>query len=219
MKRSLIAGLGLLAMAAAPATAADIPRGAAPYQAPAYVRAYNWTGFYLGLNAGGAWGRSSWDGFAVNTDPSGFMIGVTAGYNWQGASPMVFGLEGDFDWSTVKGSVACAGTTCETKNTWFGTVRGRVGYAFDRIMPYVTGGLAFGNIEAKPVALAGASSGNAGWTIGAGVEGAIADRWTAKVEYLYASIGDTNCNVANCGVASNVDLRLNILRGGVNYRF
>jgi outer membrane immunogenic protein len=131
----------------------------------------------------------------------------------------VFGLEGDVDWSNVRGSTACAVGTCETKNDWFGTVRGRVGYAFDRIMPYVTGGLAFGNIDAKPVGFAGTSSSHAGWTLGAGVEGAIADRWTAKVEYLYASIGDTNCNAAACGIATNVDLRLNILRGGVNYRF
>jgi len=185
------------------------------------VTAYNWTGFYLGLNAGYGWARSCWDGFAVNTSPSGGMIGVTAGYNWQGmGSPFVFGLEGDIDWANIKGNVVCpAATTCETKTTWFGTFRGRVGYAFDRIMPYVTGGVAFGNIQANRTGFSGASSGNLGWTVGVGLEAAIADRLTGKLEYLYASIGDTNCSIAECGTAANVDLRLNILRAGLNYRF
>ena len=69
---------------------------------------YNWTGFYLGINGGGAWGDSDWNGFAVSNNPSGGMIGVTAGYNWQGAgSPWVFGLEGDVDWAFIDGSTPC----------------------------------------------------------------------------------------------------------------
>ena len=82
MKRSLAAVLGLLAVAAAlPAQAADLPRGM-PYKAPAaYAPAYNWTGFYLGIQGGGAWGSSDWDGLAVSNSPSGGMIGGTAGYN------------------------------------------------------------------------------------------------------------------------------------------
>ena len=79
-----------------------------PYKAPAYVAQYNWTGFYLGINGGGAWGDSDWNGFAVSNSPSGGMIGGTAGYNWQGAgSPWVFGLEGDIDWTNIKDSRAC----------------------------------------------------------------------------------------------------------------
>ena len=77
MKRSLVCGLGFLALAAAmPASAADLPRGLMPYKAPAYVAGYNWTGFYLGINGGGAWGDSDWNGFAVSNSPSGGMIGV-----------------------------------------------------------------------------------------------------------------------------------------------
>ncbi len=88
-----------------PASAADLPRGAVPYKAPAYVAQYNWTGFYLGINGGGAWGDSDWNGFAVSNSPSGGMIGGTAGYNWQGAgSPWVFGLEGDIAWANIKDS-------------------------------------------------------------------------------------------------------------------
>ena len=105
MKRFVVAGLGFLALAAMPASAADLPRGSMPYKAPAYVAQYNWTGFYLGINGGGGWGDSDWNGFAVSNSPSGGMIGGTAGYNWQGAgSPWVFGLEGDIDWTNIKGA-------------------------------------------------------------------------------------------------------------------
>ena len=220
MKRFVVASLGFLALAAMPASAADLPRGST-YRAPAYAAQYNWTGFYLGINGGGGFGDSSWNGFAVSNSPTGGMIGGTAGYNWQGAgSPWVFGLEGDIDWSSVSGSHACtAATMCESKNTWLGTIRGRVGYAWDRIMPYLTAGGAFGNIQANRTGFAGASDANVGWTVGGGIEAAIAGNWTAKAEYLYASFGDTACNAVACGVATNVDMRLHMLRAGVNYRF
>ncbi len=78
---------------------------------------------------------------------SGGLVGGTLGYNWQ-VGQAVFGLEGDIDWSNIRGSAFCGGvTSCETKNDWLGTVRGRLGYAFDRFMPYVTGGLAVGDIK------------------------------------------------------------------------
>ncbi len=221
MKRSLAAGLGFLALAASiPATAADLPRGM-PYKAPvAYAPAYNWTGFYLGINGGGAFGNSDWNGLGVSNSPGGGMIGVTAGYNWQAmGSPYVFGIEGDVDWTNVSDSTVCGGSTCETKNSWFGTVRGRVGYSWDRWLPYVTGGVAFGDVKANLSGFAGSSDTNAGWTIGVGVEGVIANNWTAKLEYLYADIGDTTCSAAACGTATNVDLKMNIVRAGLNYRF
>ena len=220
MKRSLVAGFGLLALAALPASAADLPRAATPYRAPAYVAQYNWTGFYLGINGGGGWGDSDWNGFGLGNKPSGGMIGGTAGYNWQApGSPWVFGLEGDVDWTNIKDTSACGGLICETRNNWFGTVRGRVGYAFDRFLPYFTGGLALGDVEARRTGFAGSKDTNAGWTLGVGIEGVIAGNWTAKVEYLHADLGDTTCSAIACGTASNVDLQLNILRGGLNYRF
>lgn len=222
MKRSLVAGFGLLALAAVmPASAADLPRGM-PYKAPAFVPVgYNWTGFYLGINGGYAWGDSDWNGLAVNTKPQGGLIGLTAGYNWQGAgSPWVFGLEGDIDWASIEGSSACAVVfTCQTKSNWFGTARGRVGYAFDRVMPYVTGGAAFGDIEANVAPFGSVKQTNVGWTAGGGVEGAIAGNWTAKVEYLYADLGTNNCNAFVCGAGTSVDLQLSVVRGGINYRF
>jgi outer membrane immunogenic protein len=220
MKRVLTAAIGLaLCVATIPATAADLPRRGGAYKAPSFVPVNNWAGFYLGINGGGGWGSSDWNGLGVSNSPSGGMIGLTAGYNWQGGSPWVFGLEGDINWTNFSASAACGAVTCTTENNWLGTVRGRIGYSWDRFMPYVTGGAAFGDIDAKRTGFAGASDTNVGWTLGGGIEGVIAGRWTGKVEYLYADIGNTTCGAAACGTATNVDLRMNILRAGVNYRF
>src|SRR5258708_15341355 len=119
MKRFVVAGLGFLALAAMPASAADLPRGSMPYKAPAYVTQYNWTGFYLGINGGGGFGDSSWNGFAVSNSPTGGMIGGTAGYNWQGAgSPWVVGLESDIHWTNIQANTARGAPNCQTKNNW-----------------------------------------------------------------------------------------------------
>jgi len=221
--RRLLTTISVLALTATAAMAADLPRQM-PAKAPAYVPvAYNWTGFYLGINGGYGWGRSSWDGFGSgNFNTSGGLIGGTIGYNWQGAgSPWVFGLEGDVDWASIRGSfanAACPGG-CETKSSWLATVRGRAGYAFDRVLPYITGGLAVGDIQANRPGFAGMSDTRAGWTVGAGIEAAIVDRWTAKVEYLYTDLGSSSCSAASCGINTNVSARNNLLRAGLNYRF
>jgi outer membrane immunogenic protein len=221
MKRSLAAGLGLLAFALAmPASAADLPRSSMPYKAPAYMAGYDWTGFYLGINGGYGWGDSDWNGGAIGNSPSGGMIGVTAGYNWQGmGNPWVFGLEGDVDWTNIKDSSLCGAGICETRNDWLGTFRGRIGYSFDRVMPYFTGGVAFGNIKANIPGVGSWSDTNAGWVVGAGLEAAIAGNWTGKVEYLHADLGDTTCSPLLCGGVTNVDLSVNVVRAGLNYRF
>src|SRR5438034_9055806 len=220
MKRFVVAGLGFLALAAMPASAADLPRGST-YRAPAYAPQYNWTGFYLGINGGGGFGDSNWNGFAVSNSPSGGMIGGTAGYNWQGAgSPWVFGLEGDIDWTNIKASTACAGLNCQTKNNWLGTVRGRVGYAFDRFLPYFTGGLALGDINATRPGFPGGSITNAGWTVGAGLEVGLVSNVSLKAEYLYVDLGTFNLGI-NCALApgGNVSFTTSIFRAGANVRF
>jgi outer membrane immunogenic protein len=220
MKRMLLASAGLLAMATA-AMAADLPRQM-PVKAPAYVPAYyNWTGFYLGLNAGGGFGRSRWDGIPTNSfNTSGALVGGTAGYNWQ-YGQAVLGLEGDADWSGISGTtnVNCP-LGCKTSNNWLSTIRGRLGYAGDRWMPYVTGGAAFGDIKASIPGFSSIDTTKAGWTVGAGLEFAIAGPWTAKVEYLYVDLGNANCGIACSGISpDNVSLKENIVRGGINYRF
>ena len=88
-------------------------------------------------------------------------------------------------------------STCETSNDWLATFRGRIGYAFDRWLPYITGGGAYGNVKATvsvPIAglSASASNNQFGWTVGAGLEYAFLGNWTAKIEYLYVDLGSFN---------------------------
>lgn len=226
MKRALLAGLGVLAVVSmiGSAKAADISRRVVqpmPAKAPAF-EVYNWTGFYVGINGGGAWGRSTWSGATGSStaNTSGGLIGGTLGYNVQ-LNQLVLGLEGDLDWTNTSGSIntlPCT-TSCETQNSWLGTVRGRIGYAFDRFMPYITGGLAVGDIRAEQAGFGGAHKTKAGWTIGGGLEAAIAGPWTAKIEYLYVDLGSMNCPAGSCAVSTDVDSRANVVRAGLNYRF
>ncbi|HTV37122.1 MAG TPA: outer membrane protein [Xanthobacteraceae bacterium] len=220
MKRVILACAGVLALSGV-AAAADLPPAPGPapyYKAPAYLPGYNWSGFYLGINGGGAWGDSNWTTPGrVNT--SGGLVGGTIGYNYQ-INQAVLGVEGDIDWADINGTLtntACP-VGCKTTDSWLSTVRGRLGYAADRFMPYVTGGLAVGNIEASIPGLASTNTTNAGWTLGGGIEFAIAGHWTAKAEYLYVDLGNTNVPVTG-GPAQNVSFKANVFRGGVNYRF
>jgi outer membrane immunogenic protein len=219
MKRLLLAGFGLMALVGASA-AADLPPGPPNYyKSPALVPPpYTWSGFYIGVNGGGGLGRSNWDtAGAFNVD--GGLVGGTIGYNYQ-FGRAVLGVEGDLDWSGLRGSTTGAGCPagCTTNDSWLSTVRGRLGYAADRFMPYITGGGAFGNINASTPG-GGGSATNAGWTIGAGLEFAIAGNWTAKAEYLYVDLGHFNCGISCGAVTDNVSFNANIVRGGINYRF
>jgi outer membrane immunogenic protein len=221
MKR-VVCGFVALAAMTTIAAAADLARRGPyyPAPAPAYAPVYNWTGFYIGVNGGGGFGSSTWDSTG-RRNVSGGLVGGTVGYNYQ-FGQVVAGIEGDVDWSGINGTTtnACP-LGCKTSNTWLATVRGRLGYAADRFMPYITGGGAFGNIQASTPGLAQTSSDNAGWTLGAGLEAVLVPNWTAKVEYLYVDLGNFNCGL-NCGaglVTDNVSFHANLLRAGVNYKF
>jgi outer membrane immunogenic protein len=223
MKRAVFAGVLISLFAAQGAGAADLgPRPVYKAAPPpmSVPTTYNWTGLYLGFNAGGAFGTSRWSAGAADTgnfDVSGGLVGGTIGYNVQ-YGQTVFGLEGDADYADVKGSTNtnCIGT-CTTSNHFLSTVRGRIGYAFDRVMPYATGGLAVGDIKAETGL--DTSTTKAGFTVGGGVEFALAGGWTAKAEYLYVDLGNFNCGAA-CGLAgTEVKFNENIVRGGINYRF
>ena len=191
-------------MFAAALAFADLPQPPPPQAPTAYVPTvapiYNWGGIYRGANAGYGFGNSDWtdpanvSGSTGNFDVSGFLAGGTLGVNFQSGA-WVFGIGGDFDGSWLKGtssSTFCANVgfgaaaQCETKNTWLGTARGRVGYTADRVLFYGTAGGAFGNIEAGVNELQ--NSTEFGWTAGAGVEFALADNWTARVEYLFVDL-------------------------------
>jgi iron complex outermembrane recepter protein len=197
----------------------------------------DWTGIYLGLNAGYSFGGSDWtDNVTASSTgsfgTSGFVFGGTLGANYQVGS-LVFGVEGDGDWSDASGFGTFTATNlcadgCLTANSWLATVRGRAGYAFDRFFAYSTAGAAFGDVRANfsndPVS----SVTKAGWTAGAGVEVALDHNWSAKAEYLFVDLGNgsctTDCAIANAngpptipGVAVRFDE--SVVRGGVNYRF
>ena len=203
------------------AQAADLPRP--QYKAPAYIEpAFNWTGFYVGFNGGYGWGKSHWTGGAgdFSVAPKGFMAGGTIGYNYQWDA-VVLGIEGDIDYMALKGTAdaaICLG--CTFKDTWLGTLRGRVGYSFDRWLPYLTGGFAYGNAYVSSP-IGSATGTKQGWTAGVGVEYAFAGPWSAKFEYLYVDLGTTTCAQAACGFATNVQVKptINLVRMGVNYRF
>jgi len=218
MKRVIAASLGALALVmAGPVAAADLSGRYGP--GPIYSPVYNWTGFYIGINGGGGWGRSQWDSTG-SFDLWGGLLGATVGYNWQ-TGPWVFGAEADVGWSSIKGTTfaACA-SGCETSNSWLATVRGRAGYAFDRILPYITAGLAVGDIRARRPGFAGADDTNVGPAVGAGLEVGLLGNWTAKAEYLFVHLGDFNCGLA-CGpvTPNNVSFSAHIVRGGINFRF
>jgi outer membrane immunogenic protein len=227
---TLMAIAGLLAAAwASPSLAADLPRPA--YKAPVYVApVFTWSGFYVGINGGYAWGHSDWNNATmgnVSMNVKGGMVGGTLGYNLQTGN-FVFGLEGDVDATWIDGSsgggaagTPCTSPNCETKNSWLGTGRGRIGYAFDRWMPYLTGGAAFGNIKATAANGGSVDKTKLGWTLGGGVEWAFAGPWSAKLEYLYADLGKITCDAATCGggVDTDVSYKTNMVRVGVNYRF
>jgi outer membrane immunogenic protein len=226
MTRILIALFALIAALASPSFAADLSHPV--YKAPPgmYVAPpFSWTGFYVGINGGYGWGRSNWSSVATagTPKPNGGLLGGTVGYNLQ-TGIWVWGLEGDIDASWMKGSDGsgtgvCTGVGCQTKNTWLATTRARIGYAADRFLPYITGGAAFGDIKMTPAGGTSTTTTKGGWTVGGGVEFAIAAAWSAKLEYLYADLGKATCGAATCGIDTAVTYKANIVRAGVNYRF
>jgi outer membrane immunogenic protein len=226
MKRSFFAGLGLLALVAAPAAAADLPRGM-PYKAPAYVTSYNWTGFYIGAHGGYGWGASN---DSDNFDLRGAFIGGQIGYNWQAmGSPWVFGVEVDSAWADLGRTDTFATgvgiVSVSSDANYMGSARVRVGYAFDRTMIYATGGLGWINNEVSVNATVGPftvgvsdSKMHIGGVVGAGVEHAFAPNWSGKVEYLYAMY-NSQTYFSGIGGGFSADADVHTVKVGVNYHF
>jgi outer membrane immunogenic protein len=257
MKRLLI-GTAVLLGTVVSAAAADLY-----VKAPPSVAEYNWTGFYIGGNIGYSWGTSdstvdfynSTTGALLGSASGSFSMdgvigGGQVGYNKQ-TGKIVWGLEADIQASGQQGSAAftcvtCTPTVTETLNQkldWFGTVRGRLGWTVTpTVLAYVTGGLAYGDIETNGVisdpTTFSTSTVKAGWTVGGGVEAQISGNWTAKIEYLYMDLGSvsgglvstpiiltpctqirTSCALSTTFGSSGSGITDNILRLGVNYRF
>ncbi|EIG59229.1 outer membrane immunogenic protein [Bradyrhizobium sp. JR4.1] len=206
--KALVVGAAALAAVGwtASAEAADLNYGQrAPYTVNQPLNAYSWAGPYLGANLGYEWG-------SVNNNPakpSGFVGGVQAGYNFQ-TGPWVFGVEGDIQAAGADDTFA----PWKFSNPWFGTLRGRAGYAFSNVLFYGTAGLAFGELRAQTFGWTESHT-SAGWTIGAGAEVGFAPNWSAKLEYLYIDLSTSQFAIT--GVSNGYSA--SVVRAGVNYHF
>ena len=208
MKKVILA-LTVAGMAAASsaASAADMQNGPTPYySSPAPQGAYyNWAGPYAGANVGYQWGSVS----NTSTNPSGLEGGLQGGYNWQNGQ-FVYGAETDLQISGADDTFA----PYKFSNPWFGTLRGRAGMAMNNILFYGTLGLAYGGLKGESAGLSESKT-HIGWTAGLGAEVGLTPQWSAKIEYLYASLSSRTYSVTG----SDNGLSSSFLRIGVNYHF
>ena len=242
MKRALLTTV-FFGLGAAPSIAADL--AARTYtKAPPLAAIYDWTGFYVGVNAGGGVGRDrtqhqpiAGQNYSLYLQPQGALGGAQIGYNWQTNSvlgPIVFGVEADLqgaglsDDRTNLNFAGLLSTNYSQKLDWFGTVRGRVGLAKGPVLSYVTAGFAYGDVNTT-ITQSGPGLGPAtfavdrlqgGWTVGSGVEAALGGNWTGKIEHLYLNLGNRTDFAASLIFPSNVntEIRQHIFRAGLNYR-
>lgn len=221
--------------------AADMPLKA-PVAAPA---PYIWTGFYVGAHVGGGWSDTDWrhghcdcadmgapGEFLTSANGNALLGGVQAGYNHQYAPNWLFGFEGQFSWTSIDGT----GTwthhsephTASFDVKWVATFGPRLGYVFDRGSVYIKGGVAFANIDYDHTHLLANSTLHAvsgsdtktGWFIGGGIEHALGNQWSAKVEYNFIDLGSENVTLTGCcTVRFKVDQQIHIVKAGINYRF
>ncbi|WP_046865276.1 outer membrane protein [Microvirga massiliensis] len=278
MKKILLSSVALLGFTAG-AMAADLPARAAPV-APVFtpVPVFTWTGFYVGVNAGWAWGNNNdsngvfvpagtFPGVASTTsgtlfvpgndnDNEGFTGGGQIGYNYQIGS-FVIGVEADFQGIAsdnnnnnffgaapafiaatgpgIPGDVAVVSTGGLRGLDWFGTVRARAGVAFDRWLVYATGGFAYGGGGDNNSFCGGVffncnnDDTRTGWTVGGGVEYAITNNFTARIEGLYVNLDSGNrfngvvfdnaSRTLFVGNGNNGDNEFGVVRAAVNYKF
>jgi len=235
------AALALLGSVAV-ANAADLAM--APVEpAPPIVYAFSWTGFYVGANIGYGFGgddrvgeRSDFGSNFPNVDKfelSGVFGGLQGGYNYQMGS-FVFGLEADIQAAgiddDINASTGIIDWTGKSELNWFGTVRPRIGFAWDRALIYATGGVAFGGVDYKIHADDGFTTLDqknddtlVGYAVGAGVEYAFTDNWTAKLEYQYVNFGSENVSGTTAdgsAVWTTVETPdFHSVRLGINYKF
>jgi outer membrane immunogenic protein len=229
--KKLVLVMSMLAASTAAVFAADLAAKPvytkAPVVAPAAV--YNWTGLYAGIEGGWGWGSTNHTDLTPTPfdrgpwNINGGFLGGTVGYNWQ-MNQFVFGLEGDGSWADIHKDfhgVACNSGLCFTDIRSLGTIRARGGIAMNNWLFYLTGGAAVADVRAgiygcSPTSCIGDTT-RWGWTGGGGVEWGFAPQWSAKLEYLYADLG----NKVNylTGFNNTVSVTSNIIRGGINYHF
>jgi len=215
MKKILLASVALFGFAGV-ASAADLPvRSAPPAPIVAAAPIFTWTGFYAGVNAGAAFNANNNDGvvfgdttfFGDSDDDASFIGGAQIGYNYQMGS-FVVGLEGDLQWADFGSTTYAfgpAGVYTADSDDWFGTVRARAGVAFDRALIYATGGFAF-------------TDNRNGWVVGGGLEYAITNNLSAKVEGLYVNLDSDDVTFAGTTFSTG-DTDFGVVRAGLNFRF
>ena len=206
MLKRLIGATAALALTAAGAAAGDLGRGP-PCCAPNPINYgyYLWAGPYLGANLGYQWGSLSNSG----AKPNGVVGGLQGGFNWQ-FDQIVLGWEADLQLSNSNDVFA----NYKFSNPWFGTMRGRGGFALNNILFYGTLGLAYGRGHVD-IGSVGESNFHVGWTAGAGLEVGLAPRWSVKAEYLFIDLASESYGLT----LTNNGLTSNLVRFGVNYRF
>jgi outer membrane immunogenic protein len=235
LKRLLVSA-AVVTISMTAAFAADLPMISAP---PVFtpVPVYDWSGFYVGANAGVGWANG---GNVTVFDPvlgaqsinvvsrSGLIGGVQLGSNLQ-YEAFVFGVEADIQYANIGSSINWGpygrlGVSSGSSGEYFGTARLRAGYAIDRTLIFLTGGLAYGGLNRSP--LGGNSTSNVGYALGGGVEYAFTQNWTAKVEALYINLSNgSNRTIAvtNGGlvypITANAGNGGGLVRVGVNYKF
>lgn len=249
------AAFSILALGTVAAQAADLTyEPAPPVEAPA---PFNWNGLYLGIHGG--YGGGDFDteyhdrtkiGEAISTwdsSPSGAFGGFQVGYNYQFDRAWLLGVEADFslanlkdDLTTVTGDDEIGESTISksVEVEWFGTLRGRAGYVYDRALIYATGGAAYGSIKGSRVGSYGfgsviesvsedwsKSETKWGWTVGAGAEFGISKNVTLKLEYLYVDLGSVEFGregifYSNDPLAvAEFDAAFHTVNAGLNYKF
>ena len=246
MKRILLGSVGLVALSVASAQAADLAARPQAYtKAPVMAPAYDWSGFYIGLNGGGGSSHNCWNltnagGIATGGvpegchDATGAVVGGQIGYRWQMAS-WVFGVEAQGDWADLSGSgpsspaALTSAVTNQTKIDAFGLFTGQIGYTFNNVLVYAKGGAAVtdskysGIITGSGVVFDQSTQTRWGGAVGAGLEVGFAQNWSVGVEYDHLFMGNSNISFpatapANTRVDSiKQDVDLGMVR--LNYRF
>jgi outer membrane immunogenic protein len=228
MMRKLVLALSSMALLTATAQAADLWNGGSSPVNTMYSgsSAFQWSGFYAGVNGGYGFGTLSREpaagGAVTQNNTGGGGRGAQAGYNAD-MGGFILGGEADLQWSSISHSEDLGALgTLKASVDGFGTVRARAGMAFDRVMPYVTGGVAIGNSTVSLTdpanVVTSQTNTHLGWTIGAGLEAAATDNITIKAEYLYVDLGAKTYTTAPGG---NIDAtqRFGLIRAGINYKF
>lgn len=196
----------------APAFAADLPPVTTEPPAPAYTApAFSWAGPYAGIHLGYGFASKFENDGGISLDgASGLFGGIQAGYNFT-YDPFVFGIEGEMSYANITDSDA----TVDAKIDWKGSITPRIGYAFDRFLPYIKGGFAFGNAEITDGAFSESKT-HVGWTLGTGMEYAITPNFTAKIEYMYTDLGSETYDV---GTPISAGFKGSDIKLGINYKF